>query len=82
MNLLDLVDIERSKKNKLYPADSILIQLSATRGQMQYMNKSGPADAKYGVMMLKNKDINPRYLFKYEYGFFLKCLSNWIEYCS
>lgn len=63
INLLDLVDIERSKKNKLYPADSILIQLSATRGQMQYMNKSGPADAKYGVMMLKNKDINPRYLY-------------------
>ncbi|MFR5750760.1 restriction endonuclease subunit S [Faecalibacillus intestinalis] len=63
MNLLDLVDIERSKKNKLYPADSILIQLSATRGQMQYMNKSGPADAKYGVMMLKDKNINPRYLY-------------------
>ena len=63
MNLLDLVDIERSKKNKLYPAGSILIQLSATRGQMQYMNRPGPADSKYGVMMLKNKNINPRYFY-------------------
>lgn len=63
MNLLDLVDIERSKKNKLYPAGSILIQLSATRGQMQYMNRPGPADAKYGVMLLKNKSINSRYLY-------------------
>lgn len=63
MNLLDLVEIERSKKNKLYPAGSILIQLSATRGQMKYMDRSGPVDTKYGVMILKDKSINPRYLY-------------------
>ena len=63
VNLLDLVEIERAKKYKLYPSGSILIQLSATRGQMKYMNSSGPADAKYGVITLKDRNINPRYLY-------------------
>ena len=62
MNLLDLVDIERSKKNKVYPQGCILIQLSATRGQMAYMNKDAPVDSKYGVMLPK-KEINMKYLY-------------------
>lgn len=63
MNLLDLVDIERAKKNKIYPMGSILIQLSATRGQMEYMESSGEVDTKFGVMQIKDTNINPKYLF-------------------
>ena len=38
VNLLDIATIERSKKNKTYKKGSILIQLSATKGQMIYLD--------------------------------------------
>lgn len=61
--LLDLVNIERSKKNKVYPKGSILIQLSATRGQMGYLEKESTVDSKYGVMTVKENNVNTKYLY-------------------
>lgn len=63
MNLLDLVDIERSKKNKQYPRGSILVQLSATRGQMEYLEEKSLVEQKYGVMTVKDNCINSKYLY-------------------
>lgn len=61
--LLELVNIERSKKNKVYSKGSILIQLSATRGQMLYLEKESTVDSKYGVMTIKDSYINSKYLY-------------------
>lgn len=63
VNLLDLVEIERSKKNKVYKNGSILIQLSATRGQMGYLDNDKTVESKYGVMTVKNDCINSKYLY-------------------
>lgn len=63
VKLLDIATVERSKKGKIYKAGSSLIQLSATRGQMEYMNEDGKVDAKYGVIIPKSKSINTKYLY-------------------
>lgn len=63
VKLLDIATVERSKKGKIYKAGSSLIQLSATRGQMQYMNEDGKVDAKYAVIIPKKKSNNTKYLY-------------------
>lgn len=63
VNLLDLVHIERAKKDKIYPAGSILIQLSATRGQTFYLDKDSKVESKYGVIQVKDDCINSKYLY-------------------
>lgn len=62
VNLFDIASIERRKKDKLYKKGSILIQLSATRGQMSYLDKDCKVDAKYGVIK-SNENINSKYLY-------------------
>ena len=61
VNLTDIADIERSKKEKIYSAGCMLIQVSATRGQMQLLEKEGTVESKFAVIM--PKDINKEYLF-------------------
>lgn len=61
VNLTDIADIERSKKEKIYSAGCTLIQVSATRGQMQLLEKEGTVESKFAVIM--PKDINKEYLF-------------------
>ena len=39
VKLLDLVDIERAKKNKVYEKGNIIIQVSASKGQIFYLWK-------------------------------------------
>nr|DAP09446.1 MAG TPA: N-6 DNA Methylase [Caudoviricetes sp.] len=62
INLIDIVSIERRKKDKIYKKGSILIQLSATRGQMYYLSEDSEVDAKYGVMTAIDQ-INTKYLY-------------------
>lgn len=62
VKLLDIAEIERSKKNKVYKKGSSLIQLSATRGQMEYLESDSSVDSKYGVI-IPTADINPKYLY-------------------
>lgn len=63
VNLLDIATIERSKKNKTYKKGSILIQLSATKGQMIYLDDDTKVDSKYGVFEVDKDKVEPRYLY-------------------
>lgn len=63
VNLLDIATIERSKKNKTYKKGSILIQLSATKGQMIYLDDDTKVDSKYGVFEVAKDKVEPRYLY-------------------
>ena len=63
VNLLDIATIERSKKNKTYKKGSILIQLSATKGQMIYLDDDTKVDSKYGVFEADKDKVEPRYLY-------------------
>ena len=63
INLLDIAAIERSKKNKVYKKGSILIQLSATKGQMIYLDDDTKVDSKYGVFETDKDKVEPRYLY-------------------
>lgn len=61
VNFYDIATFERSKKNKIYPSNSILIQLSATRGQIEFLDHNDNVEQKFGV--IKTDMINPKYLF-------------------
>lgn len=63
VNLLDIATIERSKKSKTYKKGSILIQLSATKGQMIYLDDDTKVDSKYGVFEADKDKVEPRYLY-------------------
>lgn len=54
--------IERSKKNKIYPKGAIIIQISATRGQVGLLKSSGNIGSQYAVVIVK-KEIDPYYAF-------------------
>lgn len=62
VKLLDIARIERSKKHKIYKQGSILIQLSATRGQMQYLNEDSEVESKYDVIEAA-EGMNAKYLY-------------------
>lgn len=63
VNLLDLVDIERVKKNKIYDKGNIIIQVSASRGQIFYLNNDDVLETKYVILIPKTKKINMKYLY-------------------
>lgn len=50
VKLYDVASFERSKKDKVYPEGCTLIQVSATRGQMEYMKEPGTVEPKNGVI--------------------------------
>lgn len=57
-------NIERAKKGKIYPAGSIIVQLSATNGQTGLLTSSGEVEAHYAVIELP-KDQQPKYWHSY-----------------
>lgn len=61
--LKDVATWERSKKDKVYPAGTILLQVSATNGQLVYMDKEGTAASKYCAIMPNTEIIEPEYLY-------------------
>ena len=61
LKLIDVAKYERSKEGKAYPKGCSLIQISATNGEVGYLEKEGEVDKKYAVV-IPNKDINPKYL--------------------
>lgn len=63
VKLFDVATIERAKAGKAYPADSILIQVSATNGQLKYMDESSQVEGKFAVIQPDCKVVRPRYLF-------------------
>ncbi|KAA8832599.1 hypothetical protein [Bifidobacterium tissieri] len=52
-NVTQLFDIERAEKGKEYPAGTVLIQLSASDGQVHYQDKAGPVSAQYATLVPK-----------------------------
>ena len=61
VNLTDVANVERSKKGKIYPAGCTLIQVSATRGQLELMQEEGIVDNKFAVII--PTEIDGEYLF-------------------
>lgn len=63
VRLLDVATVERAKAGRTYPADSILIQVSATKGQMRLLSEPREVEAKHAVIQLTDPNIYPPYLF-------------------
>lgn len=64
VKLADVATWERSKKNKIYPAGSVTLQVSATKGQLAYLEEAQEVPARYAVIMLKDGiQIMPKYFY-------------------
>lgn len=50
VRLSEIAKWERAKAGKTYPEGCTLLQISATRGQLVYLDHTGPADSKYAVI--------------------------------
>lgn len=60
--LPDLAKWERAKKGKEYPAGCTLLQVSASRGQLVYMDQPGQVDSKYCVIQPDPAKVDPYFL--------------------
>lgn len=62
--LIEIADIERAKKGKIYPAGCTLIALSATKGvgDNKYHEADGEVEPRYAVIRPRI-EILPKYLF-------------------
>lgn len=70
--LTEVVEIEpRPTKGKIYPVGTIIIQISATKGQVLYLRTPSQIEEKYAVLIPK-EDIEPFYLFTVIKKFFPK----------
>ena len=63
ISLMDVCEFERSRKGKVYKAGTITIQVSATRGQMSFMESDGNVEPKDGAFTVTDKGIYPKYLY-------------------
>lgn len=50
LQLKDVASVERSKKNKIYPKGAIIIQVSATSGEVGLLTSSGKVGSQYAVV--------------------------------
>ena len=66
VKLLDICDVERAKKNKIYKAGSVALQVSATHGDLIFLEKDSIVETKYAVIIPKI-EIEGKYL-KYVIG--------------
>lgn len=64
VKLSDLASWERSNKNKIYPAGCTLLQVSATKGQLVYLDQDQEVDSKYCVIIPDRDQIQPLFLFR------------------
>lgn len=62
MKLKDIAHIERAKKGKIYPKYSTIIQISATKGQVEYTEYKSELESKYAVI-LPRENYPPLYLY-------------------
>ncbi|ANZ70542.1 N-6 DNA methylase [Pediococcus claussenii] len=51
LRLGDVAEVERAKKKRIYPKSSIVIQMSATRGQIGLLKSSGEVGGQYAVVL-------------------------------
>lgn len=65
MKLKDLATIERAKSGKVYEKGCILIQVSATKGQVYY-HSGGEVKSQYAVVkLLPGIRLDPKFLYLY-----------------
>lgn len=62
VKLIDIAKIERAVNKKIYPAGSIKIQLSATKGLVEFVDVAGEIESRYAVVQA-DSNINNRYLY-------------------
>lgn len=60
VKLRDVADFERAKKDKVYPAGTSTLQISATRGQIGYLEISRTVETKH-VAIIPREGIDPYY---------------------
>lgn len=78
VKLLNLVDIERAKKNKVYEKGNIIIQVSVSKGQTFYLEKNTTVESQYIVLTCKdNKIIDNKYLYYIVSGLLPKFLAKY-----
>lgn len=63
VKLTEICEIERVKKDKLYPKDTILIQVSATQGDTILLEEAQECESKY-VALTPKIDYEPVFLFE------------------
>lgn len=51
LQLKDIAEVERAKAKKVYPAGTIVIQMSATRGQIGLLKSNGEVEDKYACIL-------------------------------
>ena len=61
--LTEVAQIERAKKGKTYPAGCTLIALSATKGDVEYLEEAGEVETRYAVIIPDTKIVTERYLY-------------------
>ena len=58
--LEDIASFERAKKGTIYPRGSSLLQISATKGQIEYLSEPSEVPTK-NVVIVPQAGINPKY---------------------
>ena len=59
--LKDIAEIERARSGKIYPKGTSLVQISATRGQVVYLEEDSEVEAHYATI-IPAIDCEPRFL--------------------
>ncbi len=79
IRLLDIADVERSKKGIIYPAGTIAIQVSATKGDTIFLEESSEIEpSKYAIIKPK-KEVKDYYLYSAIIREISKFLSRYIQ---
>lgn len=61
--LTEVAQIERAKKGKKYPAGCTLIALSATKGDVEYLEEAGEVETRYAVIIPDTSIVTEKYLY-------------------
>lgn len=64
LKLKHVAEIERAKKGKIYPKGTVIMQISATKGQIGMLKSSGEVEDKYATIST-SAFINPEFAFYY-----------------
>ena len=58
----DIAQVERAKNGKIYPAGCTLVALSATKGEVEYLEEGGKVETRYAVIIPDEQVVLGRYL--------------------
>lgn len=58
----NVAQVERAKSGKIYPAGCTLIALSATKGEVEYLEKDGEVETRYAVLIPDREKVLGKFL--------------------